>query len=322
MRNSPAKDAKGRSSSQRSGKKARPQSGGKGNSAGKAKAAAPKSKPAAKPAAKKEGQAKSARALAAPAGGRSAKITKPSRPAPAGKKAAKPAAKPSAKKSAPVKASTTAASRGKDATKRAKSGARSAPAARAAAPARGGKAALATPARASKAAAEPVPSPTVVVKAFEIALKAFHKGDFKEARDGFESIITRYPHHTDIIARVTTYLNIAKQRLKPAPHLPQTSDSFYDRGVFELNNWNYDAAIGYFERALKASPKNPYVLYSLAAAQVRTGKLEEGMRNLERAVEAHDSFRYQARRDQDFAALRGDPHFQELVGIIYEADSY
>jgi tetratricopeptide (TPR) repeat protein len=157
------------------------------------------------------------------------------------------------------------------------------------------------------------------VKAFEGALKLFHRGNFGDARDAFERLIDKYPNQTEILARVAQYLEVCRTRLRTPPRVPHTPDAYYDRGVMELNRANYESAISLFEKALKGT-KQPHILYSLAAAQTRVGRTEEGLRNLEQAVALRDVHRSQARQDPDFLALRQDPRFQELVGILAESD--
>jgi outer membrane protein assembly factor BamD (BamD/ComL family) len=328
MRNSAAKDAKGGSPARRNGTKERPRKDEKVSVAKKSlnlTGAGPKSRAGTKTPAKAIAQSKAAKKTPSAGNGRGGKNPPV---APAGKGKSASSRTPTPVKAAPTKAAPTrvaAPPSTKGRTKAAKTIQQpvTRSAARSAASPRGGKAVLATPAKApARSAKVEAPSLGIVVKAFEAALKAFHRGNFKEARDGFENIIQRFPHHTDIIARVNTYLAICRNRTTPAPHLPQTADSLYDRGVVELNNWNYDAAVTLFERALKGQSGAPHILYSLAAAQIRVGRVDEGLRNLEHAIEARDRYRYQARRDPDFAALRAEPRFLELVGILYEADAY
>lgn len=154
-----------------------------------------------------------------------------------------------------------------------------------------------------------------VLKAYDSAIKLFQRGHYAQARDAFEAINKKYPNQSDIVARVGQYLDICRQRLVAPPKLPQTPDSLYDRGIVEMNNARYGEAIDFFKRALKSDPAMPHVLYSLAAAQVRAGNPDDGLKTLERAVEGREIYRSHARNDPDFAELRSDARFQELVGV-------
>jgi tetratricopeptide (TPR) repeat protein len=276
-------------------------------------ASKPAAKKSAKPAARKPAPAAAPKKTAAPA---KAAAKKPAVAKAAPKKAvakaapkkaaAKPVAKPAPKKAAPV----------------AKKKSVPAPAPpRATARPAGGRSAKA---RAATAKATAAPPPRVVpprapkladaIKAFEAAVKVFQRGNFANARDSFEKIVERYPNQTELVARVQTYLSICNRRLEPQGKAPQSPDALYDLGIVELNRAHYDRAIDLFKRALKSQPHQSHILYSLAAAQVRSGLTDEGLKTLERAVESRDIHRSHARNDPDFAALRDDARFQEIVG--------
>ena len=146
-------------------------------------------------------------------------------------------------------------------------------------------------------------------------MKFFQKANFVAAEDAFEKIIAKYPTQSDIVALVSRYIAICKSKLQTPQKVSQTPDSLYDQGVIEMNNGHFEAAIDLFRRALKSQPDMPYVLYSLAAAQVRLGNTDEGLKTLEQAVAVREIHRSKARTDPDFLPLRGDTRFQELVGL-------
>jgi hypothetical protein len=158
------------------------------------------------------------------------------------------------------------------------------------------------------------------LKAFELAMKAFNRQNFTGAKEAFEQLIERYSVETEIVARVRTYLNICIQRLAPPKALPRNTDVLYNEGVIELNKGHIEKAIDLFERALKLQPQADYVLYSLAAAQARSGAVVEALTNLRRSIEFDKLLlnRVRARRDPDFSQLYENREFQELVGIEVE----
>lgn len=178
------------------------------------------------------------------------------------------------------------------------------------------------PVKAELVAVRPPPAPlpkapkmAEVLKSLDAAMKFFQKASFAAAEDAFEKILAKYPTQSDIVALVSRYIAICKSKLQTPQKMAQTPESFYDQGVIEMNNGNFEEAIELFKRALKSQSEAPHVLYSLAAAQVRLGNTDDGLRTLEQAVEIREIHRSKARTDPDFVALRGDVRFQELVGL-------
>jgi tetratricopeptide (TPR) repeat protein len=159
------------------------------------------------------------------------------------------------------------------------------------------------------------PKMAEVLKSLDGAMKFFQKSNFAAAADAFEKILAKYPTQSDIVALVSRYIAICKSKLKVPAKVSQTPDSLYDQGVIEMNNGQFEAAIDLFKRALKSQADMPHVLYSLAAAQVRLGDSDEGLKTLEQAVAVREIHRSKARVDPDFLPLRGDSRFQELVGL-------
>ncbi len=154
-----------------------------------------------------------------------------------------------------------------------------------------------------------------VLKSLDAAMKFFQKSNYAAAADAFEKIVAKYPTQSDIVALVSRYAAICESKLKAPPKLSQSPESLYDQGVVEMNNGNFEHAIELFKKALKSQAEMPHVLYSLAAAQVRFGNTDDGLRTLEQAVEKREIHRSKARMDPDFLSLRGDARFQELVGL-------
>jgi tetratricopeptide (TPR) repeat protein len=56
-------------------------------------------------------------------------------------------------------------------------------------------------------------------------------------------------------------------------------------------------------------PDNANMLYNLACAEALTGRADEALRHLDRAIELREQFRELAQNDEDFASIRDDPRF-------------
>ena len=164
---------------------------------------------------------------------------------------------------------------------------------------------------------KPPPSANTLaaVRAFEQALKVFNRHDFPGAKASFEIILEKYVDQSDVVAQVRTYLAICEQRLSRIPQPPKDPDALYDQGVFEFNKGNVRAAIGLFERAIKADPRAAHIWYSLAAARAKAGNSSAAIDALRRAIILRPVHRSHARRDPDFFTLRKNQDFQRLAGI-------
>ncbi len=87
------------------------------------------------------------------------------------------------------------------------------------------------------------------------------------------------------------------------------------RGFFRAYQANdYEAALEACNRGLEAYPGNAYLLYNVACAQALLGDGEAALTALAESVAKWEPFKELAQNDDDFASLRDDPRFTELVG--------
>jgi hypothetical protein len=77
---------------------------------------------------------------------------------------------------------------------------------------------------------------------------------------------------------------------------------------------DYAAALETTKRALETYPDNAYLLYNIACMESLLGHDEAALTALAESVAQWDQYKEQARGDDDFASLRDDPRFVELVG--------
>jgi tetratricopeptide (TPR) repeat protein len=161
---------------------------------------------------------------------------------------------------------------------------------------------------------------TAAVKAFEHAVKVFHRRHYADAKKMFEEIAQRYSPEVEIAARTQTFLQICRQKLAHAQSVPRNADELYDRGVFALNVGDFTQARTFFEKSLRLKPDEPHVLYSLAATHAQSGASDLALDYLSRSIQIQPRFRSQALQDDDFSLLREDRRFIELTGVASPFD--
>jgi tetratricopeptide (TPR) repeat protein len=83
--------------------------------------------------------------------------------------------------------------------------------------------------------------------------------------------------------------------------------------VSQLNTGYYDDAREQFNGILSSHPGADYAFYGLAVLDSITGRAQDCLANLARAIELNQRNRLQARVDNDFQNMQDDPRFTELL---------
>jgi tetratricopeptide (TPR) repeat protein len=83
--------------------------------------------------------------------------------------------------------------------------------------------------------------------------------------------------------------------------------ALFDQGAYEEVRRLMTEALGRYD-------DNASVLYNLACADALLGEQDAALDHLQAALEEHPAFAEHARDDADFASIRDDPRFAELVG--------
>jgi len=79
------------------------------------------------------------------------------------------------------------------------------------------------------------------------------------------------------------------------------------------NAKDYAAALEIGRGILHRYPGNPLALYNIACMEALLGAKDDALKHLGEALAGSDRLRENARTDDDFASLRGDPQFEELI---------
>jgi tetratricopeptide (TPR) repeat protein len=109
----------------------------------------------------------------------------------------------------------------------------------------------------------------------------------------------------------TIVLAVGGRRGEPY-RLPPGAELF---DFFEhYNDRDYEGALAACHVALDKYPGNALILYNVACMESMLGRPEEALGTLRGAIEGWPRFKENAQKDDDFASLRDDPRFVELVG--------
>ena len=103
--------------------------------------------------------------------------------------------------------------------------------------------------------------------------------------------------------------------LQPKANLAQNAEAF-SKGIEEKYNENFDIAIGYFEEALKAFPKDHASMYELSALYTNKGLTEKGFEMIRNAVELDTTNKWYKIRLAEFYKFNYD--YESFVAIYDE----
>lgn len=179
--------------------------------------------------------------------------------------------------------------------------------ARTAAPSR--KNAPAPAAKAGKPAAPPTTGPAF--QQYQAAVQLVQQGRYAKALAAFEKLLPAAP--PAILERCRMYISTCQRQLEEANLEFKSPEEHYDYAVSQLNTGYYEEAREQFNSILSAHPSADFAFYGLAVLDAITGRTQDCLRSLSRAIELNPKNRQQARVDNDFQSMVDDPRFTELL---------
>jgi tetratricopeptide (TPR) repeat protein len=150
-----------------------------------------------------------------------------------------------------------------------------------------------------------------VFQHYQTAVQLLQQGKFEKANAAFEKLVLTAP--PEIKERCQMYIQTCQRQLENSRLTFLTPEEHYDYAVSLLNTGYYEDAREQFGKILTTYPAADYALYGLALLDSITGRTQDCLNNLARAIELNPRNRLQARADNDFQSMVDDPRFTELL---------
>jgi len=157
---------------------------------------------------------------------------------------------------------------------------------------------------------------------FDRGVVLAHLGRTEDALIAGLEALALEPDEPQLMRNVALILYQLKRPNEALPYLDRLLELQSDknqtlslRALVYLQLENPPAALEDLKIVREHQPYEARVLYSIACAYSQMGDRVAALANLETAMKADEKFREQAQDDEDFAPLRDDPEFRELVGL-------
>ena len=146
---------------------------------------------------------------------------------------------------------------------------------------------------------------------YQAAVQLLQQGKYEKAQAAFEKLLPDSP--IEIVERCRMYVQTCQRQLERPKLSFLTPEEHYDYAISQLNTGYYEEAREQFEAILATYPGIDYAFYGLAILDSITGRTQDCLNNLARAIELNPRNRLQARADNDFQSMVDDPRFTELL---------
>jgi tetratricopeptide (TPR) repeat protein len=150
-----------------------------------------------------------------------------------------------------------------------------------------------------------------IYQQYEAAVQLVQAGKYEKALAALEKLLPIAP--IQLVERCKMYTVTCQRQMAQSQLSFLTPEEHYDYAVSQLNTGYFEEAREHFNRILADHPDADYAHYGLAVLDSITGRAQDCLRNLARAIEINPRNRLQARADNDFQSMADDPRFTELL---------
>jgi tetratricopeptide (TPR) repeat protein len=146
---------------------------------------------------------------------------------------------------------------------------------------------------------------------YQAAMLLLQQGKYDKALAAFEKLLPAAP--PELVERCKMYVCTCQRQLEKHNLTFPTPEEHYDYAVSQLNTGYYEEAREQFNAIVAAYPAADYAFYGLALLDAITGRTQDCLNSLSKAIELNPKNRLQARVDNDFQSMADDPRFTELL---------
>jgi tetratricopeptide (TPR) repeat protein len=146
---------------------------------------------------------------------------------------------------------------------------------------------------------------------YQSAVQWLQQGKYEKALGILEKLLPGAP--PEIQDRCRVYISTCRRQMERANLSFPTPEEHYDYAISLLNTGYYEEARDQFNQILNGHPGADYAFYGLAVLEAITGRSQDCLSNLSKAIDLNPKNRVQARADNDFQSMVDDPRFTELL---------
>jgi len=146
---------------------------------------------------------------------------------------------------------------------------------------------------------------------YNAAVHLLQQGKYDKALAALEKLLPTAP--PQIAERCRMYMTTCRRQIHHGALSFASPEERCDYAVSQLNQGFYDEAREHFNAIIAGHPKADYAFYGLAVLDSITGRSQDCLANLSRAIDFNARNRLQARSDNDFLNMLDDPRFTELL---------
>lgn len=146
---------------------------------------------------------------------------------------------------------------------------------------------------------------------YQAAVELVQQTKYDKALAAFEKLLPAAP--PEILERCRMYIQTCRRQLEHSDLSFASPSERFDYAISQLNTGDYETAREQISKVISDDAEADYAYYGLAVLDSITGRVQDCLDHLAKAIEMNPRNRLQARSDGDFQNMVDDPRFTELL---------